>query len=96
MEKISQNAEDSFAISNLERELATCGLAVMEHVITPLDLANLRQNFLATNKKKVFSKVRAVIKAGDYIGGAWDTDIANRLFRVEFSEEQIDLAHVGM
>ena len=90
MEKITKNIDDPFVISGMEMELANCGLQIMEHIITPLDLANLRQNFLAKHKRKVFDRVRSVIKAGDFIKGAWDTPIADRLFGVEFSAEQFD------
>ena len=77
-------------------ELAHLGMGVYQHVITPRDLATLRQNFLAKNKRKVFNRVHAVLKAGDYLGGAWDTPAENQLFGVEIDgyglPQQIDLA----
>jgi len=90
IDKISQGVDDPFDISDMERELAQCGLQVMRHVITPLDLANLRQNFLARNKKKVFGKVQSVVKAEDYVHGAWGELPPTLLFGVELSEEQFD------
>jgi hypothetical protein len=87
MTKIREDIDDPFAISGLERELAQLGMGVLRHVITPLDLANLRQNFLAKNKRKVFAKVQAVLKAGEYLKGAWDTPAENELFGVELNED---------
>ena len=84
MNKISEDIEDPFEISQLEREMASLGFAIVEHVITPRDLANLRQNFLAKrNKRGVFNQVRAVLKGEDFLGGAYNTPAADRLFGVE-------------
>ena len=96
MDKISEGVEDPFDISRLERELANCGLSVIEHVITPRDLALLRQNFLAKNKKPVFTKARAVLKAGEYIRGAWDSPLENQLFGLEVSTDDIEAVHLAM
>lgn len=96
MEKIANDIEDPFEISELERELAGCGLAVIQHVITPLDLANLRQNFLAKRKRKVFNRVNAVLKGGDFLGGAWDTPAENMLFGVEISGDRVGPESIDM
>jgi hypothetical protein len=72
-------------ISELEQKLVRCGISIIEHIIQPRDLANLRQNFLAKNKRKTFDKARAVIRAQDFIPGTWDTESANQLFGVEVS-----------
>jgi hypothetical protein len=90
--KLSGEIDNPDEISGLERELAHCGLAVMEHVVTSRDLGNLRQNFFAKKKRKVFNKVHAVMKAGDYLPGAWDTEYENSLVGVEFSEDLLDSA----
>lgn len=92
MAKIAGEIDNPDEISGLERELAHCGLAVMEHVVTSRDLGNLRQNFFARKKRKVFNKVHAVMRAGDYLAGAWDTEYEDTLFGVEFSEELLSSA----
>jgi hypothetical protein len=67
-EDIVENIDAPLIISALERELANCGLQTMDHIVTPLDLANLRQNFLAKNKRKVFDSVRSVMELSTKFG----------------------------
>jgi Protein of unknown function (DUF3800) len=90
MIKIANDIDDPFEISPLEKELASLGFAVVEHVITPRDLANLRQNFLAKNKRKVFGHVRAVLKGGDFLGAVWNTPEHDRLFGIEIVDGTVD------
>jgi hypothetical protein len=75
-------------ISFLEMELAHCGLQIIDHIISPLDLTILRQNFLAKRKQKVFDKIRIIGTGETLIAGAWGTDIADQLFGAEVSETQ--------
>ncbi|UYO48530.1 DUF3800 domain-containing protein [Rhodopseudomonas palustris] len=89
MEKIEDQIEDPYEISDLERELASLGMVVIDHMITPFDLALLRQNFLAKKKREVFDKVRAVMNIGDHIRGAWDSPYAKELIGVEFSAKEV-------
>lgn len=86
IEKIRENDEDSFVISGLEGQLAHLGMGVLQHIVTPRDLANLRQNFLAKKKSQVFNRVDAVLKAGEYLG-AWGTPDEDRLVRMELNED---------
>ena len=45
-------------MSELETELFDCKLRVVEHLITPDDLKNMRQNFLRRKKRRVFNDAR--------------------------------------
>jgi hypothetical protein len=45
-------------LSDLEEELLNCKLTVVEHLIKPDDLKNMRKNFLRKNKVPVFSELR--------------------------------------
>jgi hypothetical protein len=92
MDKISGDPgdDDPMDISFLERELANCGFHIIEHLITPSDLANLRLNFSAKQKKKVFGKVRSIGRADTLIADVWGTEYADLLVGAEISEEQFD------
>jgi hypothetical protein len=93
IQKIADEVENPYEISELEIDLANCGLPIMDHVITPMDLTNLRQNFLAKNKKNVFSNARAVMKGG-HIFDVWGTPSENQLFGLEASAGELDLGYV--
>jgi hypothetical protein len=49
---IADDDDREHEISDLEEELVRCGLQVLDHLILPVDLAKLRQNFLAKRKKR--------------------------------------------
>jgi hypothetical protein len=68
-----ESVDESDEISELEEELVEGGLIVLDHVITPMDLAKLRQNFLVRRKKRrVFGSADAHLNLAKYRG--WEGD----------------------
>lgn len=99
MQKITENIDDPYEVSALEMELANCWIQVIERVINPLDLARLRQNFLAKkNKRKVFDTIRAISKpSGEQLArlrlDEQAYDPTNVLIGSELSAEQASPEH---